>query len=65
MNPTGKRRGVVVVNFGDHEETADVKIDGEEDRDVEISAAFEKDRTGRLPARLTIPPQRCAVLVTK
>jgi hypothetical protein len=58
-----KRRAVVVVNFGDREEKVEVKFDGVGDGAVEISAPFEADRKSGLPARLTIPPQRCAVVV--
>jgi hypothetical protein len=65
VNATDKRRACVVVNFGDREETAEVKFDGAAGGEVEISAPFEKDRKDVLPVRLTIPPNRCVVVVSK
>jgi hypothetical protein len=65
MNAADKRRACVVVNFGDRDETAEVKFDGADGREVEISAPFEKDRKGTIPVRLTIPPHRCVVIVSK
>jgi hypothetical protein len=58
-------RAAVLVNFGDREETATVTFPGMEGRNAEISAPFEPDRKADLPLRLTIPPQRCAVVVSR
>ena len=63
MDMADKRRAVVVVNFGDRDEKVEVKFDGVVDGAVEIVAPFEADRKSSLPARLTVPPQRCAVVV--
>jgi len=53
------------VNFGDRDATAEVKFDGTTAGTAEIGAPFEADRTASLPVHLTIPPQRCAVVVLK
>ncbi len=65
MEPADKRRACVIVNFGDRPETAVVKFEAQTAGEVEISAPFEPDRTASLPARLSIPPNRCAVAVSK
>lgn len=65
MDAGDARRAMVLVNFGDKEETAEAKFEGGSDREVEISAPFEGDRKGTLPVRLTIPPHRCVVVVMK
>jgi len=65
LNDGDARRAMVLVNFGDKDETAEAKFDGGTGREVEISAPFKEDRKGNLPVRLTIPPHRCAVVVMK
>ena len=63
MDGAGQRRASVVVNFGDHDETADVRFDGAEGREADVSAPFEPDRKSSLPVHLILPPHRCAVVV--
>ena len=46
MDPADKRRACVVVNFGDRNETAEVKFDGAGGAEADISAPFEADRKG-------------------
>jgi hypothetical protein len=65
MDDQDSRRAAVVVNFGDRDATAEVNFNGPAGREAAISAPFEEDRKGGLPVRLTIPPQRCAVVVVK
>jgi hypothetical protein len=61
---TGKEdRAAVLVNFGEKEETAALSFPGLDGHDVKISAPFEPDRSAVLPVRLTIPPNRCMVVV--
>jgi hypothetical protein len=64
-NSSATARAVVVVNFGDKPETAEVKLADAEGREVEISAPFEKDRKEKLPLSLTVPPNRCVVVVLR
>lgn len=65
MDAGDARRAMVLVNFGDKDETAEAKFEGGAGREIEISAPFEEGREGTLPVRLTIPPHRCAVVVMK
>lgn len=64
-NADATARAVVVVNFGDKPEAAEVKLIGAEGREVEISAPFEKDRKEKLPISLSVPPHRCVVVVLR
>ena len=65
QNISGTESAVVVVNFGDQQEPAEVNLTGVEGREVEISAPFETDRRGKLPLTLAVPPQRCVVVVLR
>jgi hypothetical protein len=59
------QRACVVVNYGDREETAEVRFPNADGREVEIAAPFEPERKAVLPARLSLPPRRCAVVVLR
>jgi hypothetical protein len=64
-NMAATTKALVVVNFGDHPEAANVTLAGGEGMDVEIAAPFEQDREGKLPRSLTIAPQSCVVVVLR
>jgi hypothetical protein len=55
-------RAVVVVNFGDQERSAEVDIEGKHGQTATISTPFEADRNVTLPAKLSVPPHRVAVM---
>jgi hypothetical protein len=63
MDTKDTRRAVVVVNYGEEEETAEVRVQGAEGHAVEISEPFAADRKATLPAHLRLQPYRCAVVV--
>jgi hypothetical protein len=60
-----KDRASVLVNFGNHPENATFAFTGSAGQTAEISAPFEPDRRATLPVRLTIPPNRCVVVVLR
>jgi hypothetical protein len=64
-DPHQAGRACVLVNFGDRPEAAEVAIAGTDGREAEVSAPFEPDRTIKLPAKLTLVPHRCAVIVVR
>jgi hypothetical protein len=59
------RRACVVVNYGDREESAEVRFPDANGREVEISAPFEPVRKAALPVRLSLPARVCAVVVLR
>jgi hypothetical protein len=64
-NSDATERAVVEVNFGNEPESATVSLAGDDGREVEVSAPFEADRKGALPLTLSIPPNRCVVVVLR
>jgi hypothetical protein len=58
-------KAVVVVNYGNQEDTATVSWPGGAGKRAEISVPFEKERVEALPVRVRIPPRTCAVVVAK
>jgi hypothetical protein len=62
-NANSTQRAVVVVNYGDREESARVNIPVAEGREVEISAPFQRDVRQKLPVSLSVPPHHCVVVV--
>jgi hypothetical protein len=65
MEHNSGQRAAVVVNYGDHEEEADVEFPDAPGREVEISAPFEPTRTATLPVHLKLPPRHLAVVVMR
>lgn len=65
MRPGNQDLAAVLVNFGDHPEEGTITFPGHSGQTVDISAPFEKDRQATLPVRLTIPPSRCVVVVSR
>jgi len=59
----GAGKAVVVVNYGNAEDTATVTWPGGSGRKVEIGAPFQQNAQATLPARVRIPPRTCAVIV--
>ena len=59
----GRRKACVVVNHEDRPATATVAWPGGRGRAVEVCQPFQRNRTARLPVRLQLPPQSCAVFV--
>ena len=59
------RKAVVVVNYGNSEEAAEVNWSGGEGTAVEISRPFKPDENGTLPAKVTLAPRTCAVVIQK
>lgn len=57
------RRAVVVVNFGNEEDDAEVNIGGGQNGKAELCIPFQKDTTVFLPAKIKVPARTCAVLV--
>jgi hypothetical protein len=55
-------RACVVVNFGNSPQTVEVSLDGMSGN-VTVAAPFQQNRTAVLPVRITIPPNRLAVVV--
>ncbi len=55
-------RACVIVNFGNSPASVEVNLDGMTGN-VRIAAPFQADRTDSLPVRMTIPPDRLAVVV--
>lgn len=55
-------RACVVVNFGNSPQTVEVRLNGISGN-VVVAAPFQPDRTTALPVRITIPPNRLAVVV--
>lgn len=55
-------RACVVVNFGNSPQTVEVSLD-EMSGNVTVVAPFQANRTAVLPVRITIPPDRLAVVV--
>ena len=58
-------KAVVVVNYGNTEETATVSWNGGTGGKVEIAVPFQKEKQASLPARVRIPPRTCAVVVAQ
>jgi hypothetical protein len=54
----------VVVNFGDHDETAQISFPGIEDKKVDVSMPFKDDRKATWPLKLALPPNSAAVVVS-
>jgi hypothetical protein len=65
LTPGDQDRACVLVNFGNRPEQATLSIPGRAGQTVEISMPFEKDRKATLPVSLTIPPNRCVVIVSR
>lgn len=65
MESHGSARACVVMNYGDRAQKAEVAVTGADGRDAEVSAPFEPDRSTKLPAKITIPPHRTAVIVVR
>ena len=57
------RKAVVVVNFGNEEDDAEVNIEGDQGGKAELCIPFQKDTTVLLPAKIRVPARTCAVLV--
>ena len=57
------RKAVVVVNFGNEEDDAEVNIEGDQGGEAELCIPFQKDTTVLLPAKIKVPARTCAVLV--
>ena len=57
------RKAVVVVNFGNDEDDAEVNIEGDQGGKAELCIPFQKDTTVLLPAKIKVPARTCAVLV--
>ena len=57
------RKAVVVVNFGNEEDDAEVNIEGDQGGKAELCIPFKKDTTVLLPAKIRVPARTCAVLV--
>lgn len=62
MDPTGKSRACVVVNFADTPQSAEVHIEGATGQAI-VAIPFQPESKTTLPARLTIPPRQLAVVV--
>lgn len=62
FHSSAKGRACVIVNFGNSPQTVEVSLDGMTGN-VFIAAPFHADRTAVLPVRITIPPDRLAVVV--
>lgn len=58
-------KAVVVVNFGNGENEAEVGWPGGAGRTVEVLVPFEPDRTASLPLGIRLAPRSCAVVVLK
>jgi hypothetical protein len=65
MDTNSSKRAVIVVNFGDREQSADVDIAGSRGAHVTISAPFAADRVAVLPVKLSVPPHRVMVVVAQ
>jgi hypothetical protein len=57
-------RACVVVNFGETDESAEVRFDGQ-NGDVVIATPFHEDRQATLPLKIIVPPHQLAVVVQK
>jgi hypothetical protein len=53
------------VNFGDQDENAELTFPGLEKQQLEVAAPFETEREISQPARITIAPHTCVVLVAR
>lgn len=62
LHSDSQARACVVVNFGNSPQTIEVNLDGMSGN-VAIAAPFQANRTAVLPVRITIPPDRLAVVV--
>lgn len=58
-------KAVVVVNYGNTEDTATVNWRGGARGRVEIAIPFQKETQGSLPVRVRLPPRTCAVVVAQ
>jgi hypothetical protein len=62
-NPKTGKRACVVVNMGEKSCEASVTgFEGNERGAVRLYQPFEKTRSAKLPARVTIPPERLAIV---
>lgn len=62
LDSNGKGRACVVVNFGDHPESAGIDLE-DLSGEVTIAMPFQADRAAVLPAEVSIPPHQLAVIV--
>jgi hypothetical protein len=62
--PNSPQRAVVVVNYGDRQESATVSIKDKDGQQATVSVPFEADRVTVLPVKLTLPAHRAAVVVS-
>ena len=65
LSPGNRDRATVLINFDYKPTDATLSIPGRSGQMVEISAPFEKDRRATLPVTVTIPPNRCVVVVSR
>ena len=65
MDKNDERRAAVLVNFGDQGENAELTFPGLEKQQLEVAAPFETEREISQPARITIAPHTCVVLVAR
>jgi hypothetical protein len=65
MDKNDQRRAAVLVNFGDQDENAALTFPGLEKQQLEVAAPFEAERKISQPARITIAPHTCVVLVAR
>jgi hypothetical protein len=65
MDKNDQRRAAVLVNFGDQDENAELTFPGLEKQQLEVAAPFETERKISQPARITIAPHTCVVLVAR
>jgi hypothetical protein len=57
------KKAVVVVNFDNKEDDAEVNIEGDQGGKAELCIPFQKDMIVLLPAKIKVPARTCAVLV--
>lgn len=65
LSPGNGDRATVLINFDNKPEDATLSISGRGGQMVEVSSPFEMDRRAKLPVTLTIPPNRCVVVVSR
>jgi hypothetical protein len=65
LEPGGRGRACVIVNYANQEQSAEVNWPGGAGRQVEISAPFQPDRKATLPVKLTLAAQTCQVVVER
>lgn len=65
MDQNDQRRAAVLVNFGDQDENEELTFPGLEKQQLKVAAPFETERKISQPARITIAPHTCLVLLAR